>query len=475
VSNHSGKQFNIKRRDFLRLLGSGAIGLAAGDALAGCGGGSGGAPNSNQNPVLFQESRQIASSGDTITDTLRGLSLNVPANTLNHLTTITLTIRRDQIIEATPKGFTANPNAIEITFDAAAMLPNGTFILQIPWAGNYTSIGTVVFLKNTAGTILPVTTSYDANQRMITGTISKPDVVAVAKNNIFNVFIANADISEGTKAAAKVFVPSSSRRIARAATNKRVAVIVHGILNQGENVAPIALYLNSDQFKLPTGGTDSNHSATGKVYDYTDNTFSYDYLDHIANNGTRLAQYIRSQYGDADVVDIYAHSMGGLVSRFAIEQAGLGSRIRQVVTLGTPHTGVPLRIIQLFLFLILPDLYEGLTLTIPGLIDLLQDSAFLTALNKGASPISSTAYRTVGGTSYANFKGNLGGAIEAVYYVLNGLTHIEHDGIVPLTSALAVGNPERSTALNHSELVDKIAIRHLIDDWIVTPLTGTLQ
>ncbi|HEX7701166.1 MAG TPA: alpha/beta fold hydrolase [Kofleriaceae bacterium] len=41
-------------------------------------------------------------------------------------------------------------------------------------------------------------------------------------------------------------------------------------------------------------------------------------------------------------VDVIAHSMGGLDARYALAHLGLASRVRSLVTVGTPHRGTPL-------------------------------------------------------------------------------------------------------------------------------------
>jgi triacylglycerol lipase len=43
-----------------------------------------------------------------------------------------------------------------------------------------------------------------------------------------------------------------------------------------------------------------------------------------------------------DKVDIIAHSLGGLDARYAIAKLGLASRVRSLVTIGTPHHGTPI-------------------------------------------------------------------------------------------------------------------------------------
>ncbi len=42
-----------------------------------------------------------------------------------------------------------------------------------------------------------------------------------------------------------------------------------------------------------------------------------------------------------DRVDIIAHSLGGLDARYALAKLGLASRVRALVTIGTPHRGTP--------------------------------------------------------------------------------------------------------------------------------------
>jgi triacylglycerol lipase len=43
-----------------------------------------------------------------------------------------------------------------------------------------------------------------------------------------------------------------------------------------------------------------------------------------------------------DRVDVIAHSLGGLDARYALSKLGLASRVRSLVTIGTPHRGTPL-------------------------------------------------------------------------------------------------------------------------------------
>lgn len=58
----------------------------------------------------------------------------------------------------------------------------------------------------------------------------------------------------------------------------------------------------------------------------------------VERRAAQLLDYLRSQIGD-EPVHIFAHSMGGLDSRFLITRLEQGRRVLSLTTLGTPHRG----------------------------------------------------------------------------------------------------------------------------------------
>lgn len=64
--------------------------------------------------------------------------------------------------------------------------------------------------------------------------------------------------------------------------------------------------------------------------------FAYDWRRDIAESGSALARLLAAE--SAREVSIVAHSMGGLVARFALNSSA-GPRIQRLITLGTPHGG----------------------------------------------------------------------------------------------------------------------------------------
>ena len=61
----------------------------------------------------------------------------------------------------------------------------------------------------------------------------------------------------------------------------------------------------------------------------------------IEERGAWLATYLREvlAVNDADQVDVVAHSLGGVAARVALTDPDIASRVRVLITLGSPHGG----------------------------------------------------------------------------------------------------------------------------------------
>jgi hypothetical protein len=81
-------------------------------------------------------------------------------------------------------------------------------------------------------------------------------------------------------------------------------------------------------------------SDAGPHYDKSDILeFSYDWRLSNIINADRLKAFIDSRVKNGKSVDIIAHSMGGLIARVYVQRLGGGSRVKNLIMLGTPHLG----------------------------------------------------------------------------------------------------------------------------------------
>jgi len=128
-----------------------------------------------------------------------------------------------------------------------------------------------------------------------------------------------------------------------ALTDDRIPVIlVHGM---GGDQKPNSLnywygWMNADS-GYPLGYfNQSPMSSMFRVYRYV-----YDTRDFISTNGVRFADFVNDfyashpEFAERQVV-VVAHSMGGLVSRYAMNvNTQFAARVHRLVTLGSPHLG----------------------------------------------------------------------------------------------------------------------------------------
>lgn len=78
-------------------------------------------------------------------------------------------------------------------------------------------------------------------------------------------------------------------------------------------------------------------TATG----WTPEPFYYDWRKQVPQNGNRLNDFINASRAETERVNLVGHSMGGLVGRAYIDQQAVNQDIARLMTIGSPHRGVP--------------------------------------------------------------------------------------------------------------------------------------
>lgn len=113
-------------------------------------------------------------------------------------------------------------------------------------------------------------------------------------------------------------------------------------------------------------------------------------LGDIRTNSQRLANTIASVKArtGAAKVDLVAHSMGGLVSRYYIKDMGGSSSVDSLIMMGTPNYGTSLANVASFLTF-------GSCVGIDACNQMERGSSFLNALNAGDDTIGSVRYTSI--------------------------------------------------------------------------------
>lgn len=128
-------------------------------------------------------------------------------------------------------------------------------------------------------------------------------------------------------------VKDLKEKVAQANT---IAIYIHGIFGDTESMLP--------SLDTAIATLENNETPIGQLYDLV-LAFDYENLNTTIDQNARL---LRSRLEDIGLtpnhgktLHIIAHSMGGLVSRWLIEQEGGNEIVNHLIMLGTPNNGSP--------------------------------------------------------------------------------------------------------------------------------------
>jgi pimeloyl-ACP methyl ester carboxylesterase len=118
-----------------------------------------------------------------------------------------------------------------------------------------------------------------------------------------------------------LFLPRRERIDSRPADGHLPIVLVHGLGANRGTWTPLRLFLRLHGRKRMY------------AFGYEDGT-----VERIAKDLEEFVDRVLETTG-ATRIDVVCHSMGGVVSRYAIQRLGLAERVRTLVTLASPHRG----------------------------------------------------------------------------------------------------------------------------------------
>jgi hypothetical protein len=418
--------------------------------VVGCGGSSGGAKSGSGPSQTFTAT--IGPSGGIVGDSSSGPKLVVPSGAVNANASFRMEVFNDGSIGNAEASHPATP-MVDIYVGRDNLAVDAKLELELPATMPAGATPYGVFLTQDQF-VMPVPATLDASRTRLRFQIGKESFTAssAARNGegrsrgmgryasdilqpepTARVDLYKFERSAGTSAGLN---SGWTRADSPSWGGKRIALLVHGIRNDLTNLNELAIYLRG--LTTPKGTL-----AYDEIYG-CDN----EWRAKIASNGRLLADLIDRYAGTDTTIDIYAHSQGGLVARWALERGvseTSGARVSRLFTFGTPNEGVPLPVIWL--------LAENRIFNYwPGVGDLESSSSLIEDLN-GSQAVAKATYVAISGTHYSDYEGKLG----TLVYVLEGEPC---DGIVGLSSARSLKAGTHASAyhplppfsLNHSNL-----------------------
>ncbi|MBP5975968.1 caspase family protein [Brasilonema sp. CT11] len=218
--------------------------------------------------------------------------------------------------------------------------------------------------------------------------------------------LAVAEVGDDKKVTYKRDATDVQQRVAQA---KRIALFVHGIIGDTESLV--------SNIKQSVSQADGQKHSISELYDVV-LTFDYENLNTSIEQN---AQFLKQRLIDVGLgenhgkeLHLIAHSMGGLVSRWFIEQKGGNKVVQHLFMLGTPNAGSPWPVVEDWVKLTLGIALNGLsTVAWPAKVVAMLMGALeknirvaLTEMNPASDVIKSLAASDDPGIPYSIIAGN---------------------------------------------------------------------
>lgn len=192
-------------------------------------------------------------------------------------------------------------------------------------------------------------------------------------------------------------------------SGSKIALAAHGFTKSPESMRALAVHVKDSQ------GYDNVYAV------------HYPVGHNIDSTGQVLSEIIKNRLPSGSEFHIFGHSMGGLVSRSAIENHNTADKVDKLITMGTPHNGVASAFLYTLMF---NGFFTG---GAPEVEDMTPGSDFLNNLNNGV-PVDCRYYSAAGTdseelTPYWTVK------LLGVDTVSDLLGESVHDGMVAASSA----------------------------------------
>jgi pimeloyl-ACP methyl ester carboxylesterase len=335
------------------LLRFAAVALTA-CTLAGCGGGGAGSNNSLS---------PIGGSGGTVYNADRSASLEFPAGALGHNITVGITPGQhpQQISSYITTGLPAYSVTIKGPDGRAVRLgrspDNSVVLFHLPLPAGFDLTHGIAYLYRSdtpSPFLLQITLDGQTHQltvavpttllhKIFDAALEAPTDFEVIGSAILGLA---AEPSSGPSQTASVDAWTYKVSSKSGATGdweqdnwgnlgnvagQRIAVVVPGTWNTPDDDKPLADYLGN----------------LGLVTDNDQNPFfnhvvaiKYNTLANPSETGELFASRLKQLMAQGAQLYLFAHSQGGLVSRWAIEKGG-ARNVRMLVMMGTPNEGIP--------------------------------------------------------------------------------------------------------------------------------------
>lgn len=296
---------------------------------------------------IFSRGGQFDAKGGVLHTPKKNVIITVPPNTFARKAVLALGIESGRPPFLSTAGRVESPEHYKLSLPAGAMAEGSSISVQLPYPGKeFDPLLTTLMVRNDHGVQLALPAKKSGENHSITGTLNASLARALARHTtpsralqltFFTVNRGEARKEDSTLVTgAFQFTNNAWTPLPSGTTfpGQRIALLFHGIESCLDDLVTLAEFIQS--FQASGQSTPLYSAVIG---------FQYSSNAPLAQIGTAAANLMQPFLVGTAGVDVFSHSMGNVVCRYAMETTSLSSRIGSYVqnyfSLGGPHAGVP--------------------------------------------------------------------------------------------------------------------------------------
>jgi len=405
--------------------------------------------------TISTETVRIGPSGGMLAADPVDVVVTIPPGALTRTIPVSVTVESMQFRQVIDPGYVLSLHGVTLSLAPDALSESGSVAIRLPFVGTYdggTPSLTMMMAEAEDGNRIALS-AIQSGESELTGQLDAATIHALDKHPAdhgrvqLRLFTANGTLESGPfVSSVEPFLTTTQKfrmptdpPLPLPPLSGRIALCVSGLHVDLQDLNELGAHLAA--FHLP--GTEQTYYGSVIGFQYTSNVPIHEIGDALA----QAMQEVLTNNPTITQIDVYAHSLGNLVSRWAIEQGNGTYRLGPLIggghyiSLGGPHAGVPfgdLRLFQSFICLF-P------TSTKPILKDLATTgrdgpptyTSFLTDLNPTNSPgpdYPTARYYSVSADDWLA-QGPVGVIVNVLYFRAVPPLGTANDGLVAVYSA----------------------------------------
>lgn len=312
--------------------------------------------------TISTQTVRIGPSGGTLAADPGDVVVTIPPGALTRTIPVSVEVESTQFRQVIDPSYVLSLHGVTLALAPDALSESGSVAISLPFVGTYdggTPSLTMMMAAAEDGNRIALS-AVRSGESQLTGQLDAATIQALDRHPVdhlrvhLRLFTANGTLESGPfVSSVEPFLTATQKfrmptvpPLRLPPLSGRISLCVSGLHVDLQDLNELGAHLAA--FHLP--GTDQTYYSSVIGFQYSSNV----HIDVIGDALAQAMQEVLTNNPTITQIDVYAHSLGNLVSRWAIEQGNGTYRLGPLrggghyISLGGPHAGVPFGDVRLF-------------------------------------------------------------------------------------------------------------------------------